>query len=316
MKIIFLGTPEFAVPSLEILVQNGYDIVAVVTASAKKAGRGLQLKQPAIKEYADKAGIKTFQPEKLSDPEFLKEIKSLGADLFIVVAFRMLPEVLWKMPSLGTFNLHSSLLPQYRGAAPINRVIMNGEKETGVTTFFLKHEIDTGNIIMQEKFDILPDETAGELHDRLKFIGAELVLKTVQAIINNSVETLNQEVLIKEPLKPAPKIFPEDCRINWSAKCENIHNQIRGLSPFPGAFTTIENNSGEKLLLKIYRSSNSNFNSDLIPGKISVENNNLYIDCSDYKLEILEVQLEGKKRIPVSEFLKGFRLEKQWMAMR
>jgi methionyl-tRNA formyltransferase len=315
MKIIFLGTPEFAVPSLDILVKNGYDNVAVVTASAKKAGRGLQLKQPAIKEYADKAGIKTFQPEKFSDPVFLKEILSLSADLFIVVAFRMLPEALWKMPPLGTFNLHSSLLPQYRGAAPINRVIMNGEKETGVTTFFLKHEIDTGNIILQEKIAILPDETAGELHDRLKISGAELLLKTVQAIENNSVETLNQEVLINEPLKAAPKIFPEDCRINWSAKCENIHNQVRGLSPFPGAFTTIENKTGEKLILKIYRSSKSNFNSDLIPGKISVENNSLYIDCFDYRLEILEVQLEGKKRIQVAEFLKGFRLEKEWKAL-
>lgn len=315
MKIIFLGTPEFAVPSLDILVKNGYDVTALITASAKKAGRGLQLKQPAIKEYADVAGIKTYQPEKLSDPIFLNEIKSLKADLFIVVAFRMLPEALWKMPIHGTFNLHSSLLPQYRGAAPINRVIMNGETETGVTTFFLKHEIDTGNIILQEKINILPNETAGELHDRMKFIGAGLLLKTVREIETDLVVLKDQDKLISGQLKTAPKIFQEDCRIKWNETAEKIHNQVRGLSPFPGAFTTIENISGSKLLLKIFRSAKSKSGNNMEPGKITIENNRLFIDCSDQRLEIIEVQLEGKKRNRASEFIRGFRIENGWKAL-
>jgi len=315
MKIIFLGTPEFAVPSLKILVDNGYDIAAVITAPGKKAGRGLQIKEPAIKLYADDAQLKTYQPEKLSDPVFIEEIRSLKADLFIVVAFRMLPEKLWNMPPKGTFNLHSSLLPQYRGAAPINRVIMNGETQTGVTTFFLKHEIDTGNIIKQQHVNIGPDETAGELHDELMQIGAELVLDTVRAIELGTATAIKQDELVISDIKTAPKIFTPDCQLDWSQTAQQLHNQVRGLSPFPGAFTHLEDQNGNKMLLKIYRSAITPIPASKSTGTLTVEGSKLFIDCSDFRLEILEIQQEGKKRIKSDEFVRGFRTEKGWKAV-
>lgn len=314
MKIVFLGTPAFAVPSLEILIKNGYEIAAVVTAPGKKAGRGLKIKEPAVKEAADKAGIKTLQPEKLNDPEFLSELKSVNADLFIVVAFRMLPTSVWQMPPLGTFNLHSSLLPQYRGAAPINRAIMNGETKTGVTTFFLKHEIDTGNILLQEEVSIGNDETAGELHDRLMHTGAELVLKTVRAIEKGDIRPKSQEAFLSATaeLQTAPKIFSDDCKIDWNKPAAQVHNQIRGLSPYPGAFTVLTDEQQNRMILKIYRSARTDKAVELPPGSILISNKQLYLSCSDYLLEITELQQEGKKRNPASEFIKGFRPDKGW----
>lgn len=316
MKIVFFGTPEFAVPSLEILVNNGYDIAAVVTAPGKPAGRGLEIRQPPVKLAAEKLNLHILQPVKLSDPSFIDELQSLGADLFIVVAFRMLPESVWRMPPKGTFNLHSSLLPQYRGAAPINRAIMNGDTVTGVTTFFLKHEIDTGNIIFREETRIEPDETAGELHDRLMQMGAELVLKTVRAIENNAVTPIPQEKISpKTTLRHAPKIFQDDCKINWNEPALNVHNMIRGLSPFPGAFTQIHSADGSSVKLKIYRSSVSAHKPAIAPGEIIVSDNRLLIGCSDSAIEVLELQQEGKKRMSSTDFIKGFRVEKIWHAV-
>lgn len=316
MKIIFLGTPEFAVPSLDILVKNGYEIAAVITAPGKKAGRGLKVKQPAIKEYADEKGLLTFQPEKLNDAAFLDTLRSLNADLFIVVAFRMLPEALWNMPPHGTFNLHGSLLPDYRGAAPINRAIMDGESETGVTTFFLKHEIDTGNIIYREKIAIQHNETAGELHNRMMATGAQLVLKTVKAIESGTATTTSQEALADtvSQLKTAPKIYTADCQINWNRPVHQVHNQVRGLSPFPGAFTWLTAPDGSRMMLKIYRSALSSRTDASSPGRIEITDGKFFIRCNDFYLELLEVQQEGKKRIPVNEYLRGFRSEKLWSA--
>ncbi len=317
MKIIFLGTPDFAVPSLDILVANGYDIAAVITAPGKPAGRGLQIKESPVKKYADSKGIPTLQPVRLSDPEFLTSVKNLNADLQIVVAFRMMPQSLWQMAPLGTFNLHGSLLPHYRGAAPINRAIMNGETETGVTTFFLKQEIDTGNIIFREKIAILPNETAGELHDRMMNEGAKLVLKTVQAIEKGNVvlKEQNEFILPGESLKSAPKIFNSDCKIDWNASRLTIHNQVRGLSPFPGAFTHFIDHGGTQLLMKIFRTQQVEINEKCKAGSIRISEKKLLIFCNDGPLEILELQQEGKKRISASEFIKGFRVEKGWRAI-
>ena len=317
MKIIFLGTPAFAVPSLDILHSNGYSIPAVITAPGKPAGRGLQLKESPVKIYADQHGIKTLQPTKLTDPVFLEEVKALEADLQIVVAFRMMPQVLWQMPPLGTLNLHGSLLPQYRGAAPINRAIMNGEQVTGITTFFLRQEIDTGQIIFRESLPISSDETAGELHDRMMVAGAELILKTVKAIEQGKLDLRDQSEFVAEGelLKTAPKIFTEDCRINWNQDSKQIHNQIRGLSPFPGAFTHLMDADGNKMLLKIYKSKRSLHKFDGPSGTIHIENNCFFINCSDFSIEIAELQQEGKKRIPATEFIKGFRREKGWKAV-
>lgn len=317
MRIIFLGTPEFAVPSLEILVNNGYDIVAVITAPGKPAGRGLQIKESPIKKFADSKGILTLQPVRLSNPQFLETVRELKADLMIVVAFRMMPQALWQMPPLGTFNLHGSLLPHYRGAAPINRAIMNGETETGVTTFFLKQEIDTGNIILREKIAISPNETAGELHDRMMIIGAELVLKTVRAIEIGNVVLKEQSEFIAdgETLRNAPKIFSEDCKINWKNSRQSIHNQVRGLSPFPGAFTYLSDENDSQFLMKIYRTQLIESDETDKVGTIRISNKKLLIFCNDGPIEILELQQEGKKRISASEFIKGFRIEKGWKAL-
>lgn len=317
MKIVFFGTPEFAVPVLEAIVDNGYDVVAVVTAPGKPAGRGLEIRQPPVRHCAEKRGLKILQPEKLSAPEFLGELQLLKADLFIVVAFRMLPGVVWQMPKLGTFNLHASLLPQYRGAAPINRAIMNGETITGLTTFFLQQEIDTGSILLQKSMEIGPDDTAGDLYKRMMSAGAQLVLETIKAIEKGTIHPIAQNELAKgQPLKPAPKIFQDDCRIRWNQPARSVHNQIRGLSPWPGAFTRIINLGGQELTLKIYTSRLTGHSSEgRKPGSLLNENHRLLFVCADELLEITELQQEGKKRMSAVDFIRGFHFEKQWTGM-
>lgn len=305
-----MGTPDFAVPSLDILVQHGYTIAGVVTAPDKPAGRGQQLQYSAVKKYALEKELKILQPEKLKNENFLAELRALDADLFIVVAFRMLPEVVWQMPEYGTFNLHASLLPQYRGAAPINHAIINDEKESGVTTFFLQQEIDTGNIIFQEKTVIEEEDNAGTLHDKLSRLGAQVVLKTVKSIEEGKVISTSQASIIHSSLsilKTAPKIFKEDCRINWDKKAGEVHNLIRGLSPYPGAFTELNGK-----MLKIYRSKISSQLSGKEPknalnGELSTDHKTyLRFRCQDGWLDILDLQLEGKKRMDIQSFLRGY----------
>lgn len=301
-----MGTPEFAVPSLAILIQHNYEVVGVVTATDKPAGRGNILQQSAVKKYALENGLKILQPEKLKAPDFIEELKALNANLFVVVAFRMLPEIVWQMPEFGTFNLHASLLPQYRGAAPINWAVINGEKETGATTFFLQHEIDTGNIILQEKIKIEDDDNAGNVHDKLMMLGAELVLKTVQNIEINSVKTKPQD---DSDTKHAPKLFKETCLIDWNKTALEIHNLIRGLSPYPTAFTQLDGK-----VLKIFKSQESREKNQDIPyyvrndGELQTDGKTfLSFKCADGFLDILELQLEGKKRMKVDEFLRGYK---------
>jgi methionyl-tRNA formyltransferase len=302
LKIIFMGTPEFAVPSLEILVTNHYNVVAVVTAPDRPAGRGLKLKMSPVKECALKHNIPVLQPEKLKAPEFIDELKSYQADLQIVVAFRMLPEAVWSMPRLGTFNLHASLLPQYRGAAPINWAIINGEKETGVTTFFLQHEIDTGDILFYEKEAISEDDNAGSLYTRLMNKGAGLVLKTVQAIEKADYKLQPQR--FDKELKSAPKIHKETCEINWNKSAEEVNNFIRGLSPYPGAWTKI---SGKNC--KIFKAKIVKREEQKNAGEFTTDNKtNLNIYTRDGAVSILELQLEGKKPMNIEEFLRGNKL--------
>ncbi|WMJ75664.1 methionyl-tRNA formyltransferase [Cytophagaceae bacterium ABcell3] len=304
IRIVFMGTPEFAVPSLKILNESNYKVVAVVTAPDKPAGRGLKVKSSPVKEEAEKHSIPVLQPEKLKDPQFLEELRSFNANLFVVVAFRMLPEVVWAMPEYGTFNLHASLLPAYRGAAPINWAIINGEKETGVTTFFLQHEIDTGDIIMQEKEKIYVEDNAETLYDRLKLKGAELVLKTVSAISNNSVNTQKQAPAENTPL--APKIFRDTCKINWDQNSFEVVNFIRGLSPYPGAWTELDGKT-----CKIFRASIANISSAEKPENADYLTDNksyLYFFTKNGALSIEEIQPQGKKRMLIDEFLRGNKL--------
>lgn len=313
IKIIFLGTPEFAVASLDILVKYGFDIVAVVTAPDKPAGRGMALSQSAIKQYALGKNLKILQPENLKEDKFLNQLEQLKADLQIVVAFRMLPEAVWMMSPLGTFNLHASLLPQYRGAAPINRAIMNGEKESGVTTFFLRKEMDTGNIIFREKVAIGENETAGELHDKLMMIGAGLVLKTARAIEIGDIPQIEQATYFntEKELKKAPKIFKEDCRIDWKKSALEIHNLVRGLSPYPGAFAEFYMENKEPQAIKIFRSDYEIISHSEEPGKIfSNEKSYLKIAARDGFIFLHEVQQAGKKRMKIDEFLRGFSIRK------
>jgi methionyl-tRNA formyltransferase len=301
MRIVFMGTPDFAVPSLKILVENNYNIAGVITAPDKPAGRGLQPRISPVKKFALEHQLNILQPEKLKSENFINELKSLNADLQIVVAFRMLPEVVWSMPSLGTFNLHASLLPQYRGAAPINWAIINGEKETGATTFFLQQQIDTGKIIFQNKIAIRDDETAGELHDELMLKGAELVLKTAQAIEQNNY-TL-QEQVTNINLKTAPKIFTETCKIDFKKPVNDIYNLIRGLSPYPAAFTFFQDK-----ILKIYKAKKIEQSHSYLVGEIITDNKTFFrIAASNGFIELEELKLEGKKQINVTDFLNGLR---------
>lgn len=305
LRIIFMGTPEFAVPSLQILVENGYHVVAVITAPDKPQGRGKKVMPSPVKQFALDKDIPILQPTNLKNPSFLDELRSYQADLQVVVAFRMLPEVVWRMPPKGTFNLHASLLPQYRGAAPINWAIINGETETGVTTFMLRQEIDTGSILFQEKEPIYPEDSAGTLYQRLMHKGSQLVLKTVEAVITDHF-TLTPQPEKAEDLKPAPKIHRETCQINWNQPAEQISNFIRGLSPYPAAWTTLKTQAGEKNC-KIYAASHTGNRSDnLNPGETQTDNKNyIHIQTKDFLLAIKELQLEGKKRLSVQEFLKG-----------
>lgn len=294
-----MGTPEFAVPSLRILVENGYNVVAVITAPDRPAGRGLKLKFSDVKEEALKHDIPVLQPTNLKSPDFLDELKSYNANLQIVVAFRMLPEAVWNMPEIGTFNLHGSLLPQYRGAAPINWAVINGEKETGCTTFFLKHVIDTGDIIHQQKISIDENENVGSVYTRLMLKGSELVLDTVKQIEVGEVTTSPQDESIE--LKSAPKIFKETCKIDWSKTTDKIHNHIRGLSPYPAAWTTLNDK-----VLKIYKASKS---SDILENDYETDGKTyLKFKTSDGSMSLLEIQIEGKKRMLIEDFLRGYKL--------
>lgn len=315
MRIVYMGTPEFAVEPLKLLLENNYNVVGVITVPDKPAGRGQQIQQSAVKKFALEKGLTILQPERLKDERFLQQLYQLKADLQIVVAFRMLPEVVWNMPSLGTFNLHASLLPQYRGAAPINWAVMNGEKETGASTFFLKHEIDTGKIIFREKVAIGEDETAGELHDKLMLIGAQLVIKTVQAIEKGDYLQIDQSELVTAAtiLKSAPKLFKEDCRIDWSQTTAEIHNHIRGLSPYPAAFTDFISPEGKVFSVKVFKSKKEEITTHSPSGSIITDSRNyIKIAVKDGCISLEELQLAGKKKMPVNEFLRGFMLKGDW----
>ena len=305
MRIVFMGTPEFAVASLDELIQSGCEIVGVITAPDKPAGRGQKVTESAVKQYAVTHGLKVLQPEKLKNEEFLKELKALNADLQVVVAFRMLPEVVWNMPAKGTINLHASLLPQYRGAAPINWVLINGEKESGVTTFFLKQEIDTGDILFTEKITLTGHETAGELHDRLMYKGAGLLVKTVKAVESGRYTENPQHQLVEGiELKQAPKIFKEDCLIDWNQPAEKVYNLIRGLSPYPTAYTMLNDK-----LLKVFGAEYELEETGEEPGEFFSDNRTfLKVSATDGFVHLIDVQLEGKKRMEIQEFLRGVRL--------
>ena len=298
-----MGTPDFAVPSLDVLVKNGHEVVGVVTVADKMGGRGMkQVLESPVKKYAVEQGIPVLQPEKLRNPEFLAQLRALEANLFIVVAFRMLPEIVWSMPALGTFNLHGSLLPRYRGAAPINWAVINGDAETGVTTFFLQHEIDTGNIIFQDKLSIGENETAGDVHDRMMQLGAGTVLKTVQAI---EAGTVPQQAQDDSQASHAPKIFHETCQINFDQNTAQVHNFVRGLSPFPAAWTTLD-----ELELKVLRTEKEIVEHEHpVGGVFSDGRSYLKYSTRDGYVKVLELQLQGRKRMGVKDFLNGYKLQ-------
>lgn len=309
-KIVFFGTPEFAVESLDRLLKAGCDVAAVVTATDKPAGRGHHLLQSAVKRYALAHDLRILQPESLKDPAFVSELKSINADLFIVIAFRMLPEVVWAMPPLGTFNLHGSLLPRYRGAAPINWAIINGDKETGVTTFFLKHEIDTGDIIDQKRIEIGPDENVGSVYDRLMHIGADLTVDTVRRISEGSLTLTPQDTDGLEQPTPAPKIFKDTCRIDWSKDPGRIHNLVRGLSPVPAAWTNLVQPDGSQSPVKIFATAKTTKRFDAATsGALKSDGGHLYVVCGEGVLEVIELQPAGKKRMLAADYLRGARLD-------
>jgi len=315
LRIVFMGTPEFAVATLDALLKSRHKVVGVVTVPDKPANRGLKLQASAVKEFALKHNLPILQPEKLKNEEFINELKKLQPDLQVVVAFRMLPEVVWALPEYGTINLHASLLPQYRGAAPINWAIINGEKETGITTFLLSHQIDTGDILLSEKIDITEDDDAGTVHDKLMALGAELVLKTVDMIADKGHNIEKQSQPDATVLMPAPKIFRENCKIDWYKPNEDVYNFIRGLNPYPGAWTELENEKGEKLVVKVFKAVKH-------PGTISAgmlfvnDKNQLFVNCRNGCIEILELQAEGRKRMSTSDFLRGFPLDpSKWKAI-
>jgi len=314
-RIVFMGTPEFAVPSLKAIIDSGYSVPAVITAPDKPSGRGKKLSPSAVKIFAEEQGIKVWQPAKLKDPQFLENLKKIDPHLQVVVAFRMLPQVVWDLPPYGTVNLHASLLPQYRGAAPINHAIMNGETKTGLTTFFLDKEIDTGKIILQKEMEIGKTETAGELHDRMMVAGADLLLETIEQIRLNQVNPLDQSALtsVTGYLNPAPKIFKEHCRIDWNKPGQDVFNMIRGLSPFPTAFTYLENPEGRQFLIKIYQAEFEPASGTHAVGSIHTDGKTfLKISVPNGYLFIKEIQLAGKKKLPIADFLRGFHLDENW----
>jgi methionyl-tRNA formyltransferase len=300
MRIVFMGTPDFAVPSLEILLDHGYDVAAVVTMPDRPGGR-MGVLESAVKKCAVARGIPLLQPEKLKNPDFLEQLRAFKADLQVVVAFRMLPEVVWNMPPAGTMNLHGSLLPKYRGAAPINWAVIRGEAETGVTTFLLKHEIDTGDLLYQVPVPIGENDTAGDLHDRMMLVGAELVLKSVRALESGEVRPFAQDASLASH---APKIFTETCEIDFQMPARNVHNFIRGLSPYPGAWTHLDGK-----LLKILRSEQDTHAPAMPPGSFTSDGKDLlWVGTSDGSIRVLELQMEGKRRMNVAEFLRGYRI--------
>ena len=310
MKVVFMGTSEFAVASLDAIVQAGHEVAAVVTVPDKPAGRGQQLRFSDVKQYALEHQLPVMQPEKLKDPAFVDALHQLAADVFVVVAFRMLPEIVYSMPPKGTFNIHASLLPQYRGAAPINWAVINGEKETGVTAFFLNREIDKGDIIAQSKVAIGEEETAGELHDRLMVEGASLAVKTLDMIQSGRVATMPQPQADDMRLKPAPKIFREDMLINWEQPAQTIHDMIRGLSPYPAAYTRIQDKNGETYTIKCFQTKVLAEKSSSSPGTVTVvSKKNLVVSAKDVQILLQNIQFQGKKRMNSEIFLSGFRFE-------
>lgn len=320
LRIVYMGTPEFAVESLKRLVEGGYNVVGVITMPDKPMGRHQETLQPsAVKKYAVEQGLRVLQPVSLKDPAFIEELRSLRADLQIVVAFRMLPEVVWNMPPMGTFNLHASLLPQYRGAAPINWAVINGEKETGITTFFLKHEIDTGAVIQQVRIPILETDNVGDVHDKLMMLGGDLVLETVDHILDGTVKAIPQEEMAPGvELKPAPKIFKETCRIDWAHKnLEELYNFVRGLSPYPAAWTELMRGEGEKpMVMKIYRTAKEPAEHTLKIGAVCTDGKSyLKIAVQGGFLSLLEIQLAGKKRMQVADFLRGARMDENYFVI-
>lgn len=311
LRIVYMGTPDFAVESLRRLVEGGYNIVGVITMPDKPMGRHGSVLQPSpVKQYAVEQGLNVLQPERLKDEAFVEELRSLKADLQIVVAFRMLPEVVWAMPKYGTFNLHASLLPQYRGAAPINWAVINGDKETGITTFFLQHEIDTGEIIDRVSVPIADSDDVGTVHDRLMMLGGDLVVKTVDAILDGSVKSTPQEtVMTNEPLRPAPKIFKETCRIDWEQGVKRIYDFVRGLSPYPAAWTELLLPDGQAQMLKVYRTKKCFGPTNMPVGQISSDGKTYFrVATTDGFIEIESLQLAGKKRMEIADFLRGYRL--------
>ncbi len=310
LKIVFMGTPEFAVGTLQALVEGGYNVVAVVTQPDKPVGRHQDtLQQPAVKQYALAHNLPVLQPVKMKDAEFLDALRGYEADLQVVVAFRMLPEVVWSMPRFGTFNVHAALLPQYRGAAPINWAVINGETQTGVTTFFLDHDIDTGRIIMQEPFAIEDDYDVEDVYDGLMKLGADIALKTVDRILEGDgfVASLPQEEMLPvgTELHHAPKIFKDTCRISWIQPAKRVYDFVRGLSPYPGCWTELVDDNGKDYVLKVYRTAKSDVKSDGAPGTFSIGRNRLFVNTLDSKIELLTVQLSGKKRMEAKDFLNG-----------
>ena len=311
LRIVFMGTPEFAVGTLSRLVEDGYNVVAVVTQPDKPVGRHHETLQPSqVKTYALEHNIPVLQPVKMKDETFLQQLREYRADLQVVVAFRMLPEVVWAMPRFGTFNVHAALLPKYRGAAPINWAVINGEKETGVTTFFLDHDIDTGRVIMQEHFPIADDYNVEDVYDGLMTLGAEIAVKTIDLIISGDgrVESMSQEQMTPEGELPlAPKIFKDTCRIDWQQSAKRVYDFVRGLSPYPGAWTTLVAPDAKVTELKVYKTAKTTRPANDAPGTIDIDGGALYVNTADTQLQLLELQLSGKRRMAAHDFLNGYR---------
>lgn len=310
LRIVYMGTPDFAVAPLRRLVEEGYNIVGVVTMPDKPAGRGLHMQASAVKRYAVEAGLPVYQPEKLKDPQFVETLRSLAPDLGIVIAFRMLPEIVWAMPRLGTFNLHASLLPQYRGAAPINWAIINGEKESGVTTFLLNHEIDKGAILCQQRVAIDEEDDAGTLHDKLMNAGTDLVIETIERIAAGAIAPVDQQTIEPQVVRDAPKIFKETCRIDWSASCDTIRNLVRGLSPYPAAWSELHKEGASPIGVKIFRVHAETCPADRLPASGTLVTDGrtfMKVACADGYLFLDELQLAGKKRMAVADLLRGFK---------
>ena len=311
LRIVFMGTPGFAVEGLSRLHASEHEVVTVVTAPDRPAGRGRKMRASEVKDFAIDHGLPILQPEKLRDPEFISELKNLNADLFVVVAFRMLPEMVWSIPSKGTINLHASLLPQYRGAAPINWAIINGETKTGATTFFINAEIDKGKIIDKVEVDISPDDDAGDLHDRLMHFGSELLVSTVDHIADGTAKAIEQDADGSE-LKKAPKLNPENRKIDWSRSAEDIHNLIRGLSPYPSAYSTLQIGEEEPMMCKIFSCRNSQNEGILAPGHVRTDNRNyLHVGTGTSDIEIVHIQIPGKRKMGIKDLLNGFNIEQE-----